>query len=126
MEAKLKKIGEISIVKIKGSLQIAEAQAFRGVCEKHFIGQRVVFNMNDANFVGSNGIQHFIDAMKVITSQESGSLKLVGLKPEFKRIFTNLEIKGVQIFENEMEAMMSFTSPAILPTDSSSNPAVSD
>lgn len=115
MEAKLKQIGEISVVQIQGSLQIEKTQAFKDVCEKHFAGQKVVFNMNQAHFVGSSGIQHFIDAMKLITSKETGSLKLVGLKPEFKRIFSNLEIQGVQIYESEVEAMMSFTSPAIIP-----------
>lgn len=113
MEAKLKKIGEISVVQIQGSLQIEQTQLFRGVCQKHFVGQKVIFNMNDVHFVGSNGIQHFIDAMKLITANENGNLKLVGLRPEFKRIFSNLDIQGVQIHENEADAMMSFSSPTI-------------
>lgn len=114
MEAKLKKIGEISVVQIQGSLQIEQTQQFRGVCQKHFVGQKVIFNMNDVHFVGSNGIQHFIDAIKLIAAQGSGNLKLVGLRPEFKRIFSNLDIQGVQIHESELEAMMSYSSPMII------------
>lgn len=126
MEAKLKKIGEISVVHIQGALQIEKTQAFRQICEKHFVGQKVIFNMDGASFVGSNGIQHFIDAMKLITANEVGLLKLVGLKPEFKRIFGNLDMKGLQIHESESEAIMSFASPAIVPSSDVATPKASD
>jgi anti-anti-sigma factor len=109
MQAKLRQHGEISIVQIQGSLQIERTQAFREACSKSFIGKKIIFNMEEAHFVGSTGIQSFIDAVKILTANGESKLKLVGLKAEFKRIFANLELVGVEILETESVAIESFT-----------------
>ncbi|GIL17493.1 MAG: hypothetical protein BroJett040_12440 [Oligoflexia bacterium] len=108
MQAKLKNEGEFAIVSIQGSLEIERAQFFREVCKKQFANEKVIFNMEKACFVGSTGIQSFLDAMRIVSEKNSHGLCLVGLKPEFKRIFDNLEMKGLRIFEDESAAIRSF------------------
>jgi anti-anti-sigma factor len=111
LEALLKTHGEISIVFINGSLDIEKTQPFRQVCEQHLAGKKVIFNLKNANFVGSTGIQSFIDSLRILGQSSQVGTRLVGLKPEFKRIFSNLEIRGLEIHESENEAILSFTAP---------------
>ena len=111
MQAQLKTQGEISIVFITGALDIEKTQPFRQVCEKHLTGKKVIFNLDAANFVGSTGIQSFIEALRIVGESTSYGTRLVGLKPEFKRIFANLQIQGLEIHETEKEAIVSFTTP---------------
>ena len=111
LEARLKTHGNISIVHIKGPLDIEQTQPFRQVCEKHLAGKQVIFNLQMANFVGSTGIKSFIDSLRVLGESSHFGTRLVGLRPEFKRIFSNLQIQGLEIHESEAEAIISFTNP---------------
>jgi anti-anti-sigma factor len=116
MEAKLKQHGEIAIVSIKGFLDIEKTQPFRDACVKHFLGEKVIFNLEKANFVGSTGIQSFIEAMRIVSQKTQTGIRLVGLKAEFKRIFTNLEIQGLEFCDNETLAIHSFSKiPDVIP-----------
>lgn len=110
MEAKLRQQGGIAIVCIQGALEIERTQPFRDVCTKHFLGEKVIFNLAEANFVGSTGIQSFLDAVQAVAKKTTTGIRLVGLKSEFKRIFTNSDIQGIEFFENEANAINSFTS----------------
>ena len=108
MEAKLKKQGEISIVMIQGHLNIEETQSFRDVCVKHFTGQKVIFNMEKANFVGSTGLQPFLETIQHITQDNANGLKIVGVKSEFRRIFQNMDAQNLEIHDTEAGAIASF------------------
>ena len=107
MEAKLKQLGEVSVVCISGSLEIDKAQFFRDVCGRQNFGQKVIFNLENASFVGSTGIQPFVDAMKIVCQRSNLGLKVVGLKNEFRRIFANEEIQGLEICDSEGLALAS-------------------
>jgi anti-anti-sigma factor len=115
MEATIRRHGEIAIVSIRGPLDIEKTQPFRDACAKHFFGSKVIFNFEKANFVGSTGIQSFVEAIRIVSAKSDKGLKLVGLKTEFRRIFSNIEIQGVEIFDTEMIAIESFTR-VILPS----------
>jgi anti-anti-sigma factor len=108
MEAKLRQHGEIAIVSIQGALEIERTQPFRDACNKHFLGEKVIFNLEQANFVGSTGIQSFLEAVKAVSEKTTTGVKLVGLKSEFKRIFSNCEIQGLVFYENEANAIDSY------------------
>ncbi len=108
VEAKVKNQGEVTIVTIQGSLGIERTQSFREVCLRHFLNKKVVFNMEGANFVGSTGLQAFLDTIKTISEENHHGLKVVGAKAEFKRIFMNLEFQKLQIHESEDGALASF------------------
>lgn len=108
MEAKLKNQGEVMIITIQGSLDIEKTQPFREVCLRHFLGKKTVFNMEKASFVGSTGLQAFIETVRTLSEENSHGLKVVGVQPEFKRIFQNLEIQKLQICDTEEVALSSF------------------
>jgi anti-anti-sigma factor len=111
MKATIKHHGEIAIVHIQGPLDIEKTQPFRDACTKHFFGSKVIFNFEQASFVGSTGIQPFVEAIRIVSAKSDTSLKLVGLKTEFRRIFSNVEIQGVEIFDTESIAIESFSRP---------------
>ncbi len=114
MEAKLRQCGGISIICIHGPLDIEKTQPFRDACHRHFLGDKVIFNLENANFVGSTGINSFVEALRIVSSKTSSGLKLVGLKTEFRRIFSNIEIQGLEICETESGAIESYNRPVII------------
>lgn len=109
MDAKLKKQGEISIISIQGSLAIEKTQGFKEFCIRNFVGQKLIFNMEGVNFVGSTGLQAFFDTVKTLSEESQHGLKLVGLGPEFKRIFQNMDLQKLQIHESLDGAVSSFS-----------------
>ena len=111
MEAKIRHLGEIAIISLKGPLEIEYTQPLRDTCAKHFVGKKIIFNMEKANFVGSTGIQSFVDTVKMLNEQSQSGLKLVGLKSEFRRIFQNLEMSNLEIHDTEVTAIQSFDKP---------------
>jgi anti-anti-sigma factor len=113
MEAKIRHLGEIAIISLKGPLEIEYTQPLRDTCAKHFVGKKIIFNMEKANFVGSTGIQSFVDTVKMLNEQSQSGLKLVGLKSEFRRIFQNLEMNNLEIHDTEVTAIQSFDKPQV-------------
>lgn len=122
MEAKMKQNGEIAIVTINGPLDIEKTQPFHDVCERHMAGRKVVFDLQNTNFVGSTGIQSFIETLKMMSQRSDAGVRLIGLKSEFRRIFSSTEIRGLEIHETEQDAITSFaTAPAdVIPSTSGS------
>lgn len=109
MDAKLKKQGEVSIISINGPLAIERTQGFKEFCIRNFVGQKLIFNMEGVNFVGSTGLQAFFETVRTLSEEGQYGLKLVGLKPEFRRIFQNMEVQKLQIHETVEVAMSSFS-----------------
>jgi anti-anti-sigma factor len=108
MEAKVKNLGEVTIVTIRGSLDIEKTQPFREACLRHLLGKKVVFNMENAAFVGSTGLTAFLETIRTLSEENLHGLKVVGVQAEFKRIFQNLEIQKLQMHESEAGALSSF------------------
>jgi anti-anti-sigma factor len=111
MRAEVKKHGDVMIINIAGTLHIEETQPFREICKKRFTGEKVVFNMSGASFVGSTGLQSFMDAVRGLDESGAYGLKLVGLKPEFKRLFASVENARFQYFEDVRTAVGAFVNP---------------
>jgi anti-anti-sigma factor len=108
METKLKNQGEVTIITIRGPLDIEKTQPFREACLRHLLGRKVIFNMEKTSFVGSTGLQAFLETIRTLSEENQHGLKVVGVQAEFKRIFQNLEIQRLQIHESEENAMSSF------------------
>lgn len=117
MDAKLDKLGEVSIITIQGPLQIDRTQGFKEYCIRNFVGKKLIFNMHNATFVGSTGLQAFFETIKTLNEESQFGLKLVGLKPEFKRIFQNMELQKLEIHESIDGAMVSFSPEPCLKID---------
>lgn len=108
MEAKLRSLRDITIIQVQGTLDIEHTQNFRSVVLKRFTDHKIVFNMQKAAFVGSTGLGPFMDALKEISARNAYGLKLVGVSPDFQRLFQNLELANLQIYDNEDTAVQSF------------------
>jgi anti-anti-sigma factor len=108
MEAKLKNQGEVAIITIQGPLEIEKTQGFREICLRHFVGKKIIFNMQKASFVGSTGLQAFLETVRTLSEENQHGLKVVGVQAEFKRIFQNLEIQRLQMHDSMDGAMSSF------------------
>ncbi len=108
MQAKMRQQGEITIINIQGPLEIEKAQHFRDVCCGQCLGEKVIFNMEKTSFVGSTGINSFVEALRVVSSKTHHNLRLVGVKSEFKRIFCNMGLEQIEIHETETGAIESF------------------
>lgn len=117
MRAAVKKSGDVTIISIEGILSIEHTQPFRRICLEKFIGEKLVFNMKSANFVGSTGLQSFLDTIKKIDDTNSFGLKMVGVKPEFRRLLANIEASKLSFFEDVQPAVESFKVELLPPTD---------
>ena len=119
MEARLKNEGEVTIVTLKGRMEIEAAQTFKVACRKHFSDKKIVFNMTGVSFVGSTGIQSFLEAIKLVSEQNQNGIKVSGVSPELKRMFDAYELSQLEFFSTDEEALVSFSSqPQITNFDS--------
>jgi anti-anti-sigma factor len=112
MRAAVKRLGDVTVISIEGMLEIEYTQPFREVCLHRFLGQKLVFNMSQTHFVGSTGLNSFLDTVQKIDAGNTFGLKLVGVKPEFRRLFASLETQRLSFFEDIDRAVVSFSQPA--------------
>lgn len=112
MRAEVKKHGDVTVISIDGILHIEETQPFREVCKKRFMGEKLIFNMSGAHFVGSTGLHSFMEAMKSMDESGAFGLKFVGLKPEFRRLFSSIENARFQYFDDVRSAVVAFVPQA--------------
>ncbi len=108
MEAKMKNQGEVTIITLQGSLDIERTQPFREACIKHLLNKKVVFNMENVSFVGSTGLQAFLETIRLMSEESQHGLKVVGVRAEFKRIFMNMEFNKLQFHDSENTALEAF------------------
>ena len=110
MEAMIKSHGEIAIISIQGTLDIQQTQPLREICLKHFKDKKVIFNMERASFVGSTGIQPFLETVKSLAGL-GRFVKIVGVKSELRRIIQNMELQSLEFHDSEGMAIESFRAP---------------
>lgn len=108
MVTDVKSVGEVLVVTIKGRLEIEQTQPLRDMCLKHLRCKNIVFNLCDTEFVGSTGIQAFLDTISGLSQGTTSGVRVVTARSEFKRILGSLELSSLKIFENEVAAMGSF------------------
>lgn len=112
MDARVKELGDITVIEIIGSLSIERTQPFREACKRHLLGKKVVFNMEKASFVGSTGLQAFLDTVSAVDQASEHSVRIVSAKSEFKRLFQSLESKKIEFYENEVSAVTEWPIPS--------------
>lgn len=121
MEARLRRMGDVTVISISGSLTIEETQPFREVCVRKFAGQKVIFNMQRANFVGSTGIQAFLETLQSMDPGAQHGVRMVGVRTEFKRIISNLESQKIEFFEDDDGALRDWLLPCVPGSTAGSN-----
>ena len=113
MEAHLRRMGDVTVISISGSLSIEETQPFQRVCVQNFAGQKVIFNMQNANFVGSTGIQAFLETLQTMDAGPEQNVRIVGVRTEFKRMISSLESKKIEFFEDDAQALKDWPNPCV-------------
>lgn len=105
MEAKLKRIGDVAVIQVSGPLEILSTQILKKNCESQLRNEKIIFNLSQTAFVGSTGIQLFLETLRSFGQRETWDLPVVGAGSEFRRIIQNSEIPHVTFFEKESEAL---------------------
>jgi anti-anti-sigma factor len=110
MEAKVLKVKDVTVVNLKGFIDVETAVPFKNACLKTFAkaGQKVVFNLEQLQFVGSNGIIPFVESLNDICDQETINVKFCSVGSEFKKVFQASPLRDIEIFNDEEGAVSSF------------------
>lgn len=113
MEAKVLKKNGVTVVNLKGFIDIETAQPFREACIKSLAakGGKVVFNLEGLNFVGSNGILPFVETLHDLCDQQSVEIKFCSVSTEFQKIFKASPLRDVEIFNDETGAIGALNTP---------------
>lgn len=115
MKAAMRRMGDVTVISIEGILDIEHTQPFRRVCLEKLLSRKVIFNMSSANFVGSTGLQSFLETIRALDHHCEHGLKMVGVKAEFRRLFASLESPKLSYFEEVNHAVASFALPPPVP-----------
>ena len=108
MEANFEQRGEVVVVELKGRLNFETTEPFRKTCLERLLSEKVVFNLQHLNFVGSLGLKDFVDTMDHMTQRSQPGVKFCGVSSEFRRLFEASGISALNIYENTDKAVQSF------------------
>ena len=67
--------------------------------------------MEKTNFVGSTGLQPFLDTVQNFLEKNEFGLKVVCKRPEFIRIFQNYQSNKLRVVDSEDKAILAFQEP---------------
>ena len=108
MEANYEVRGEVLVVELKGRLNHEMSIAFRKTCLERLLSEKVVFDLQNLNFVGSLGLRDFVDTLDQMTQTSQTGIRFSGVSSEFRRLFEASGISVLNIFENTDKAVQSF------------------
>jgi len=115
LEARIIQAHDITVVKLKGFLDFEVAETFRKNCLENLAGYKVIFNLRELSFVGSSGITPFVDMLIQFSKNSEIPPKFCEMTSEFKRLFLSSQLSELEIFEDELGAMKSFTVSSVTP-----------
>lgn len=104
METSIRRHGEWTVVKITGRIEMEKAQIFREACLKSLQNEKVVFELDRLQFVGSTGMSEFFEVLHDIEKMKGCGVKLVGLSSDFKRFVAVTKASLLKIHETLEEA----------------------
>ena len=104
MVTSIRRQGEWTVVKIAGRIELEKAQTFRDACLKSLKNEKVVFELDRLQFVGSTGMTEFFECLHDIERMKGCGVKLVGLSSDFKRFVAFTKASQLKIHETLEEA----------------------
>ena len=96
----------VVIVRLKGHFDFESVDLFSQTCKQRLQNKKVIFNLERLNFVGSSGMDSFMEVLRKIRS--ISSLKICHVGCEFRRLFASCHLKNLEIYESEHSAKDSF------------------
>ncbi len=110
MEARVLKKNGVTVVNLKGFIDVETAEPFRQACLKSLAKSgKVVFNLEELNFVGSHGILPFVETLNDLCDQPAVQIKFCRVSSEFQKIFKASPLRDVEIFSDETSAVGALT-----------------
>ncbi len=104
METSIRRQGEWTVVKISGRIELEKAHSFRDACLKSLKNEKVIFELDRLQFVGSTGMTEFFECLHDIQRMKGCGVKLVGLSSDFKRFVAFTKASELKIHETLDEA----------------------
>ena len=104
MKAVLKKNqGDIFVIELKGEVDSESAEPFYQTCMSKLSRKNLIFNLKNLHFVGSDGLNLFVNTIRDLKQESSLQFCCVG--SEFRKVFADSEIKDIAIHEDEQSAI---------------------
>ncbi len=102
MKAQLSVKEDIVVVSLSGRINMEYTDIFREACLNEIgrRGNKIIFNLQELSFVGSNGIMPFVNALTALAEKEDKQLRFCGVGSEFKKIFAASPLATIQILDN--------------------------
>ena len=109
MKAKISNLGDVVIVNLSGRIDMEYSQYFRKACLDEIAGRadKIIFNLRDLDFVGSNGIMPFVQALSDLAGQDRKKIHFCQVGSEFQKIFAVSTLAHLQIFNDQDHALAS-------------------
>jgi anti-anti-sigma factor len=120
MKTNIKKDGDTLVVSMDGKLDFETTGALkedlgklirqsRNENKTDSAPKRIIFNMENLDFVGSSGISSFVQTLKDFNSHSPTKPRYCSVKSEFQKVIKAFdETDGFEFFENEDRAKKSF------------------
>lgn len=115
MEAWIERAGDVVVVHLKGRVDYESTEPFRQHCARHLAGEKVIFNLELLNFVGSIGITDFVATIATLAATNTHGIKFACVGNEFRRIFEASDIKILEIYESTGRAIQSYQGFEVAP-----------
>jgi anti-sigma B factor antagonist len=107
MNTKKEKIGNFSVLKIKGRVDTIHSTALENEVNKLFDSgeKNVIFNCGQMDYISSSGLRVFLVAQKKVISMK-GKLHLCNMQPAIQEIFRISGFSNLfRIFDTQEEAL---------------------
>ena len=86
MEASITRDKDMLIVSISGVLDFDKAYEFKKSGLSHFMNSKVVFCLDNLDFVGSTGMSSFVETLFEISQENINGVALCGVGLEYMRL----------------------------------------
>ena len=116
MKTQIKKIGDIIVVSMDGTLDFETTIPLREDLNKLIrntktdsVPKKIIFDLEKLDFVGSSGISNFVQTMKDFNTTSTTKPRYCNVKNEFKRVIKAFdEDELFEFFDNQDRARKSF------------------
>ncbi len=113
MRAEITKNGPVTVVSLEGQISFETINHFREHCLSKLRGEKVVFNLQNLNFVGSTGITSFFEIIRDFVEQNILDPKFCCVRVEFLRLFEAWFAGHVEVYDQQDIALRAFLEPEV-------------
>ncbi|OFZ18928.1 MAG: hypothetical protein A2X94_13320 [Bdellovibrionales bacterium GWB1_55_8] len=116
MKTQFKKVGDTIVVSMDGKLDFETQLPLRedlnrliNKTKSDSTPKKIIFNLENLDFVGSSGISSFVQTLKEFSNNASTKPRYCNVKSEFRRVMKAFEETEIfEFYDNEDRARKSF------------------